>query len=640
MINHIITSTLLLLFLLLLSVCLEKRIDPRLKYALWLLAVVKLLIPLPAFETPMSILNLVNPATLERDSTDQRPDARSDTAAADPSLKQEAPDQQASSQKTLNQNTLDQQTGYEKTAAQKASFQRIPAILTALWLFGCLLCCGIFLWSAVRLRRWLRHGRVLMGNYKDRLSIYETDGLGTPCLIGVFAPAIYLDRANPFDREQLSLILAHEYTHFRHGDHIWAAVRCICVSVYWYNPIVWLAARRSAGDGELACDAGTLEHIGAQNPAPYARTLILAAQNLSQPAAARMTGFRTGAAGGMKEMKRRINLLKHKPRTRLVTLAATLALCGIIVGCTYGSAVGSDPDGIVTAPELTETAQKDMSITRTETETLPTAEINTELSTEHAGTESGTESSSPESMIYHGTALYTVPEPDYVCICIQPSVLREHQDYFYIPSGSAQSQLISLMERMKPDWQDDDDRSVVAKKGLKETGYQLYYKGCAYMVFEGGYLYATEVDEERGVVESLVRNEALCGLVQQLLSEDLGYEPVDITQIRDIVSAKLDVCSIFTDQKFYSQTITDRKTLALFEDWFSNASYISFGAGCGNENACLELTLSDGNVIRLSMAIDSCSNFGVNGVYYDYRPKTSWDNAEFYQCFDEIPFEY
>ncbi len=179
MINHIITSTLLLLFLLLLSVCLEKRIDPRLKYALWLLAVVKLLIPLPAFETPMSILNLVDPAALERDSTDQRPDARSDTAAADPSLKQEAPDQQASSQKTLNQNTLDQQTGYEKTAAQKASFQRIPAILTALWLFGCLLCCGIFLWSAVRLRRWLRHGRVLMGNYKDRLSIYETDGLGT-----------------------------------------------------------------------------------------------------------------------------------------------------------------------------------------------------------------------------------------------------------------------------------------------------------------------------------------------------------------------------------------------------------------------------------------------------------------------------
>ncbi|MCI8969482.1 MAG: hypothetical protein HFH75_18240 [Lachnospiraceae bacterium] len=63
-------------------------------------------------------------------------------------------------------------------------------------------------------------------------------------------------------------------------------------------------------------------------------------------------------------------------------------------------------------------------------------------------------------------------------------------------------------------------------------------------------------------------------------------------------------------------------------------------AGCRNENACLELTLSDGNVIRLSMAIDSCSNFGVNGVYYDYRPKTSWDNAEFYQYFDEIPFEY
>lgn len=60
MINHLITSSLLLLFLLLLSVLLEKRVSPCLKYTLWLLAVIKLLIPLPAFGTHISVLNIVN----------------------------------------------------------------------------------------------------------------------------------------------------------------------------------------------------------------------------------------------------------------------------------------------------------------------------------------------------------------------------------------------------------------------------------------------------------------------------------------------------------------------------------------------------------------------------------------------------
>ncbi len=243
-------------------------------------------------------------------------------------------------------------------------------------------------------------------------------------------------------------------------------------------------------------------------------------------------------------------------------------------------------------------------------------------------------------MVYHGITLYHAPEPDKICIIVQPSVVRDYRDYYYIPTGDAQNRLKSLITHMEPEWQKNSDQSIIAEKNLKETGYQLYYDNRVYMVFEGGWLYASGVDEERGVVESCVRNEALCDLVQQLLSENLGYEPVDITQIHDIVSAKLDVRSLFTDWKFYSQTITDQDTLALFEDWFRNATYIKGGADCGNQCACLELTLSDGNVIRLSMATDSCSDFGVNGVYYDYRPKSSWDNAAFFQLFDEIPWRY
>ena len=54
--------------------------------------------------------------------------------------------------------------------------------------------------------------------------------------------------------------------------------------------------------------------------------------------------------------------------------------------------------------------------------------------------------------------------------------------------------------------------------------------------------------------------------------------------------------------------------------------------------ACLELTLANGEVVSLSVAADSCPNFAVNGVYYDYRPTAVWDSREFYECFDEIPW--
>lgn len=600
MINHIITSTVLILFLLLLSVFLEKRLDPCLKYALWLLAVIKLLVPLPDFETHISVLNVV---------------------------KQPG---QGSAQYLLIDNGASPETDFPPgtdTGADLPSSSGTPVpkaadLFTAIWLCGILLCGGTFLRGNIRFRKWLRRNRNLVGTYKDRLPIYEADEPVTPCLIGIFAPAVYINRENQFDRKQLSYILEHEYTHFRHGDHIWAAVRCLCVAIYWYNPFVWLAARRSASDGELACDAGTLKRIGEENNIEYGKTLILAAKSLSLRNDPHIPGFRTSAAGGMKEMKRRINLLKNRPRTKIAAVMATIILCGGMIGCTYGNAVDEDTTIAPVPTEPSDTALPSF---------VPEPVTETELQTAPAP-----ESVLPEGMIYHETALYSAPDPDQVCIIVEPSEMRDYLSYYYIPSGDAQNQLKAMMDGLELTWQ----RDAVSIKEMKITGYQLYYQDRAYRVFEGGYLTTFDVDAEQNVIEAIVHDEKLCSLAQQLLSENLGYEPVDITQIRDIVSARLDVRSIFTDWEFYSQTITDKETLALFGDWFRGAEYIGGGVDCCNDDSSLELTLSNGEVVRLSIASDSCSIFGVNGIYYDFRPETYWSIFEFYQYFDEIPWNF
>ena len=142
-------------------------------------------------------------------------------------------------------------------------------------------------------------------------------------------------------------------------------------------------------------------------------------------------------------------------------------------------------------------------------------------------------------------------------------------------------------------------------------------------------------------MECFIEAPKLYDYIQIMLIEETGYQNFDVSNIKDIVSAKLDVNCIFTGWQFYSQTITDVEILQKFEEWFRNAEYIFGGADCGNEGSCLELTLVNGNVVKLCMATDSCTNFSIDGVAYDYRPRSEdWDNREFYKYFSEIPWEY
>lgn len=232
--------------------------------------------------------------------------------------------------------------------------------------------------------------------------------------------------------------------------------------------------------------------------------------------------------------------------------------------------------------------------------------------------------------------LYEQPEADKVCIKVQPSMLREHEFYFYIPTGEEQEWLAEQIKALDLEGEPWDKRW----EGHKETGWQIVCNDVEIMGFEGGYLYYIYNDDKNGIMECFIEAPALCSYIQSLLLENAIYQNNDISNIEKIVSAKLDVNCIFTNWQFYSQTITDTETLQTFEEWFHNAKYIFGGTACGTGHACLELTLADGNVMKLSIATDSCPNFSLDGVAYDYRPVSDWDNSAFFKCFDEIPWEY
>ena len=231
--------------------------------------------------------------------------------------------------------------------------------------------------------------------------------------------------------------------------------------------------------------------------------------------------------------------------------------------------------------------------------------------------------------------LYEQPEADRVCIKVQPSMLSENAYYYYIPTDKDQEWLSAQVQALDLEGEPFDRRW----EGHKERGWQIIYNDVEIKAFEEGYLYCT-YDDGNGIMECFIEAPKLCDYIQIMLREEIGYQNYDVSDIKDIVSAKLDVKSAFTGGQFYSQTITDTETLQKFEEWFSNAEYMLNGTDCGNRCACLELTLANGDVVKLSMATDSCPNFHIDGVTYDCRPVSDWNNSEFYKCFNEIPWEY
>lgn len=136
--------------------------------------------------------------------------------------------------------------------------------------------------------------------------------------------------------------LAHELCHYRHGDHIWSILRCLCLATWWWNPLVWAAAILSKEDSELACDESVIRHIGQENRIAYGRTLVdmIAAKNTPTG----LTYAATTMASGKRSLKGRLNMIIKSPKTVIPALAAVLLIVALSAGCTFTGAGENTPN--------------------------------------------------------------------------------------------------------------------------------------------------------------------------------------------------------------------------------------------------------------------------------------------------------
>ncbi len=163
--------------------------------------------------------------------------------------------------------------------------QMIPIALV--WLAGtaislCVLMIGLvrLAWLAARATRvadptWIETARTIGQAYGLRrpIRLLHSDHPALLATWGLFRPTLLLPAdALTWTEDRIRIVLCHELAHIRRGDWTTQMVAELVRSIYWFNPLLWIACRRLRHESEQACDDAVLR-LGVEG-ADYAAHVV------------------------------------------------------------------------------------------------------------------------------------------------------------------------------------------------------------------------------------------------------------------------------------------------------------------------------------------------------------------------------
>ncbi len=154
-------------------------------------------------------------------------------------------------------------------AAARSPWQIALVWVLRLWLLGASILLIRLLVDVVHVAWITRRARILpegphlpvLAGLKTRLPlrrpvrILYSHQISMPLMWGLWRPVIILpEEAHSWSQERLRLVLIHELAHVKRCDYLSHLVAQIVWSLYWLNPLAWVATRRVSLEQERACD--------------------------------------------------------------------------------------------------------------------------------------------------------------------------------------------------------------------------------------------------------------------------------------------------------------------------------------------------------------------------------------------------
>lgn len=386
MTDMIVSGTILICVILVLRRLTYGRISMGMRYALWLVVAVRMILPVSFGSSSFSIMNAVQGISqyyvgaagaeeIYKNSVDENNGSNEMTAGASANAgnaKEALRDMSAGIESaltaagsdvsgmaadmtgaeadaagmgaTLTSSSADRQDRQIGYGARERYYEGFRLAVVMIWVVGVIAVGGFAMFRQVRFIVYLHRTREkaqtesLPAVWTKRLTdhgiqVWLVNGMPGPCMAG---KGIYIS-PELYKEEEIRLhILAHEYAHAVQGDTLWAAVRSILCTVWWFHPLVWLAAYEAKQDSELACDERAVGLLGETQRFSYGRTL-LELMNVEHTRSGANSVVLTMDGSSRRIRQRIVMIADVRKRSKIITGIVALTVI-LLCGCAYTGA--------------------------------------------------------------------------------------------------------------------------------------------------------------------------------------------------------------------------------------------------------------------------------------------------------------
>lgn len=278
-----IAATILGIIILIVEFILKKRVSPKIIYSLWVIVLLKFLIPYGP-ESSLSIYSVINNPIksyfIQSNNEQEVKKSKINT--------NEGSKYSSFLEKDIN---LNKENDKGKVIKFNEVINHNQGLLKDIGIFSWLLivtllgCYGFF--SYIKLRRLegetenntykeILEEILRKNNIKRKVKIIESDLVGTPSIYGVINPKIIMpkDLEKKLSKEELKYVFLHEITHLKNGHTLIPIIGLIIKIIHWFNPFIYIFLKVIDKNCELACDYDILKKLDERENVKYGNTIL------------------------------------------------------------------------------------------------------------------------------------------------------------------------------------------------------------------------------------------------------------------------------------------------------------------------------------------------------------------------------
>ena len=237
-------------------------------------------------------------------------------------------------------------------------------LMKGVWLSVSALLFFVIVVSNWRMYLRLKRSRVRVRTER-RPYIYKSELVSVPCLYGLFRPAIYLTpQAAGETEETLNLIICHERMHYRHRDYLWAALRIFLVCLYWFHPLVWVAAKISRRDAEYAADEAVIRDMEEEERYCYGESILHTLRSDGKKRG--LLSMASTACSSKREIKKRMIFISETKKYSVISIVLMMIVAGTVTACSFVGKAGQEPGIDASEESLNQTMDEETGISMPE----------------------------------------------------------------------------------------------------------------------------------------------------------------------------------------------------------------------------------------------------------------------------------